>query len=343
MLNHIQHLDTVSDHTPQETRRALSILEPFFHTCLASNISAMCIQQLNSQVRDFLLLGCYTLFKKGDLSGRLKFISVLYAVGCYKDCEWFLNKEDDEYMKNNPSACICHFIPRNMNLVDADISEISELQMSTCVSFLPTERPIIPDVLNFELFRHIGMSSLEHNKKDHRWCWHYWAVIDSNIYYFFLKYLINSQKKKLIDLRKDAEQILELVYGPNVRHHDVSYNLLARCFCSINTYLALKCLRLSWQINQRELPFLTAANGLEHNYYKFNSAKIHFLVILYNLWFTKRPCLYGFCFQCFHSSMWELQKCSRCKTATYCSKHCQKINWTIHKAVCKIVRSYRKV
>ncbi|CAG2212597.1 unnamed protein product [Mytilus edulis] len=88
-LSDIQHVVTVSEHTPQETRRALSILEPFFYTCLASNISAMCIQQPNSQVRDFLFTWMLHVIHKGDLAGRLKFISVLYAVGCYRECIWY--------------------------------------------------------------------------------------------------------------------------------------------------------------------------------------------------------------------------------------------------------------
>jgi hypothetical protein len=32
-----------------------------------------------------------------------------------------------------------------------------------------------------------------------------------------------------------------------------------------------------------------------------------------------------------------IMKCSRCKTATYCSKDCQKRDWKKHKAVCKLI------
>ncbi|VDI69335.1 Hypothetical predicted protein [Mytilus galloprovincialis] len=135
MLNHINHTDTVSEHTRQETRHALSLLLPFIYTCLASNISAICIQQSNPQVRDFLLLGSYSYFMKGDLPGRLKFISVLYAAGCYKDCEWYLDQEDEEFIMKNPSVCVSDYM---MGVSDPNVTivtAIQQLKMSTCVFF----------------------------------------------------------------------------------------------------------------------------------------------------------------------------------------------------------------
>ncbi|KAI1134540.1 hypothetical protein F5Y05DRAFT_208660 [Hypoxylon sp. FL0543] len=40
------------------------------------------------------------------------------------------------------------------------------------------------------------------------------------------------------------------------------------------------------------------------------------------------------CFSCGTNDV-ELHKCNRCKMARYCSKRCQREDWTIHKRVCE--------
>lgn len=283
---------------------------------------------------------------KGDLTARLKLISVLYALGCYRECIWYLNQLDEKYIMNNPSVCCCHHIPSAVNPIDVNISDISQLKMSTCVFFFKSELPIIPDVLKWDIFRYFGISPHKIHKEDTRWCWHYRAVVDNNIFYFFLKFLVKRKVKGRdvpMEAYDDLINISKLKNGSNVRHVDVLYNLWAWCSWSINPAVALDLLRNSWQTRQYDKGFLTFAQMLKHTHYEFNSAKVHFLVILYNLWFTKKSSPISFCFQCFNSGIWELKKCSRCKTATYCSDRCQQINWTIHEAVCKIVRRYRSV
>ncbi|CAG2243543.1 unnamed protein product [Mytilus edulis] len=106
-LHNIQHINTITEHTPEETKHSLSLLIPHIHVCLASNIASMAIQHPNPKVLDFLLLGTISYFMNGGLIGQLKLISVLYAIDLYKDCEWFLNNLDDEYVKYNPSFCGC--------------------------------------------------------------------------------------------------------------------------------------------------------------------------------------------------------------------------------------------
>lgn len=88
-LDRIHHSGTITEHTTEETRSSLSLLIPHIHTCLASNISSMAIKHPNAQIRDFLLYGSFKLYVNGDQTGRLKWISVLYAAGLYKECAWF--------------------------------------------------------------------------------------------------------------------------------------------------------------------------------------------------------------------------------------------------------------
>ncbi|CAG2234626.1 unnamed protein product [Mytilus edulis] len=157
-LDRIQHSETISEHTIQETQYALSFLLPHIYTCLDCNISAIAIRIPNPQSRDFLLLGTFIYFKKSCLSGCLKFMSVLYCAKLHKDCEWLLDHMDEEHIKSIPSYCTCRFIKNDSLIALGYGIRSSLLQVSTFVSFLPTELPITPDALVYEMFRFVGIS-----------------------------------------------------------------------------------------------------------------------------------------------------------------------------------------
>lgn len=292
MLYNIEHMNIISEHTPEEIRSSLLLFKPLICTSLASNISAMSIQQSNPQVRDFLLSGCYTLFIKGDLSGRLKFISVLYASGCYMDCEWNLDQLDEEHIQNNPSLCSCHMHPCSITPMAENI-DIYNLKMSSCLLFLPSEIQIIPDAMKYEMFKDFGISLDESDNVELNRPWHYGAVVDSNIYYFFLRFLIKN-KLKGANVSKDddydVKQIKDLLSGSNVRHPTVAYNLMAWILSTFGlTQKALDNLRMSWNdMLSLDLCILIKNEKMKKKKYLFNSAKLHAFVILYNAWKTSK-------------------------------------------------------
>ncbi|CAC5399317.1 unnamed protein product [Mytilus coruscus] len=333
MLVRIQQTDHITEHTTEETRRSLLLLTPYIYTSLASNISALCIRQPNVQ---------------GGLSGYLKFIYVLYALGCYKECKWFLDQLDEETIKNSRSYCIGHSydsIYAAISPMVVNIIGMSQLSMSTCVSFMPTELPIIPDAVKFEVFKY---STIPFNKREREvpttpWC--YGAVVDRNIYYCLLKFLI---KLKFTGVNLSANDILNIYQIKdlrNVRHPEVAYNLMAWSYFIVGlTPLALEKLTMSWN-PLRYLNSFLLVNNSEINYKnnQSNAANLHACVILYNTWFSRKSSRFNFCFQCFFVSRKDLKKCSRCKTATYCSEKCKEINLKIHETVCKEVKKYLNV
>ncbi|VDI14185.1 Hypothetical predicted protein [Mytilus galloprovincialis] len=334
----IQRVNTITEHTTAETKSSLSLLIPFINTNLASNISSIAIQHPNEHVRCFLLLGSLSYLIYGDLSGRLKFVSVLYAIGLYEDCHWFLEQEDEQYIKNRPSVCICS--STHFNLARIYNTHINTSEVFTCVSFFPSELQITPDAMQYEMFRCIGIRSQENQKSNVVYNCNYRAVVDCNIYFFLLKYLIKRKLRRYQETEHARLSIAELLFGTNVRHRDVACNVLTWMSCSdLMIPTALRFLKLSWLMMNSHNPVLPPAKE-DMLQYQYNAAKLHALVLLYNTWFGKKLSSVHFCFQCFSYSQVKLLKCSGCKISTYCSKQCQSKNWKTHKAVCEIVRCY---
>lgn len=345
-LDQINNYESITNHTTEETKLSLNLLTPHIYILLACNISAMAIHHSNAQVRDFLLLGSFIYLYNGGILGRLKFISVLFALGFYKECELYIDQMDEKYIKNNPSFCFCKQ-PKNNDVHVAmnNIINTSHMNVSSCISFMPSELPIIPDAMKYELFRYVGIGLQEIERRDIHFRWNYRAVVDTNVYFLLLNFLI---KSKLSGLSSFSFPLLTLISlsmdKHNVRHRDVAFNLLAWIYSQITTSTALQWLRNSWAImNSSDLRFFFFTKEMNQKQYQFNSAKLHALVILYDTWFANKSCFVSFCFHCCRASFKNLQRCSRCKISTYCSKQCQRLNWQIHERVCKIVRNYNTV
>lgn len=341
-LHSIQQIDTITEHTPEETKHALLLLLPHIYSCLASNIASMAIQHPNPKVRDFLLLGTFEYFMKGGLIGQLKFISVLYAIGLYQDCEWFLNHLDDDYVKYNPSVCGCIYKDNKLyQKVPDNLNDNIELHASTCISFLRTEESITPYALKFEMFSCFGIS-LPHNKSNNKLCqWYNRAIVDSNIYFFLLKFLIARRLEK--SQMEPLFIFLNFVNDSrNINHEDVAWNLLAWCYTSIGiSSIALKCLRRSTVLfNSIQLYSMEFIEDKIRKQHQITSAKLHFVVILYKIWFGREQQDNQFCFECLSCYSKELKTCSRCKIANFCSIQCREKNLKIHNDVCELVRRY---
>lgn len=182
---------------------------PYIYQCLASNISAMSIRYPNLQLWSFLLFGSYDCFFKGNLPGRLKFISVLYAIGLYNDYEWFLDREDEQYIRYSPTVCTCRCVDSDLSLV---VYNGTPLPITVCMSFLPSELPYLSqmpwsmncsDMLVFVQLR---------KKKQNVFCrWQYRVVVDCYVYFFFLKYLIKKKLKMVHDFDDAIDRIKDLL------------------------------------------------------------------------------------------------------------------------------------
>ncbi|CAG2190826.1 unnamed protein product [Mytilus edulis] len=96
----IQNISTIFEHTADEVESAKALLLPCINTCLASTLSAFAFNMTQFDTRNILLLGSLSYLSiNGDLSGRLKLISILLAAELYADCEWHLDELDEEDIK----------------------------------------------------------------------------------------------------------------------------------------------------------------------------------------------------------------------------------------------------
>lgn len=134
-------------------------------------------------------------FRNCGLLGYLKFVSVLYAAESNNDCEWYINCHDDEYINLNPSVCMCRCVKIDQKLTAMNTLYTSPVEVSKCVSFLPTELIITPDAMKYEMFRYVGIP-LDENERIHVYSlWNYKTVVDSNVY-FFSAQVFNKKKTR---------------------------------------------------------------------------------------------------------------------------------------------------
>ncbi|XP_063438206.1 uncharacterized protein LOC134719157 isoform X2 [Mytilus trossulus] len=352
-----QRDSTVTYHGIEITKFALGQLKPHILNCLASSISAMAIQHPNQQVRDFLLFGSFTLFRLGGLIGRMKFVSVLYAIGLLTDCEWFIDELNVENTLSIPSLCFCRDRPGEYEMTIQNVlnNANEDVHVVTCIYFLPSELKITPHGMKNEMFRHCGTSVDDTTRSMLPNRWHYRAVVDCNTFFVYLKYLIKQDLNKLTEAGKAFKTLNNfVVIGSNVKHVDVGHNLIALHLQFLAPYM-LSYLRVSWSFTTRCWEEITNSDeskkkdlkililgGLNRTQYQFNAAKLHALVLLYNTWFAKERPHRDFCFNCFLIRDVEHLTCSLCQIATYCSPQCQRENCTIHKEVCRIVLSRHK-
>lgn len=233
MLDRIQQVSMVTEHNAEETKSSLSILIPFVYECLASNISVIAFDHSNVQVKHFFLFGSFICFLKGDLLGRLKFISVMYAIGLYTDSELFLNRENEGDITLNTSNCDCRKIKstvqyrKTKTILDAIPSQSNRC---TCISFFQSELPIIPDAMVYEMFRYLGINIQHQGQLNYSNIWLFNAVVDYNIYFFLLKYLIKRKLGRLQESNHAASTIRSLLVEKHVIHSDVACNIMARIY-----------------------------------------------------------------------------------------------------------------
>ncbi|MES9883983.1 MAG: hypothetical protein ABW185_24315 [Sedimenticola sp.] len=288
LLSELYSINTVTEHTEDETRRALQYIIPFLHTSLACQLASQAIQTANSttdldetnytQIQEHLSKG----HQSDLLSSRLKQAAIYYKLEDYERVESILASAENDLHPITSNFCSCdisfchvgkcgHGVsPENMSTV-----EVLRRCVGCCVRFLPTEMDITPAALQYEMFRSVGTPARRRVYPDYDWSEdeHYWydcSVVSATVFLHYMKCLLYI-KMKNIDQLSVAIRKLQNTLGryDTMYHPETTLNLLAWVARQVHdTDTALLCLQGSmmtqpwhnaakWQIAEMCLEQLT--------------------------------------------------------------------------------------
>ena len=129
--------------------------------------------------------------------------------------------------------------------------------IATCLTFLPSEREIVPEPLLHELDRsrdYPGIPSKDafgHDVFD-------WASVDGKVYLYLMKYLVFSQLNKPVHKQVARDNLQWVIDNdPHLNHKDTAYNVLGWIHSQEGAFReAQRCWRLSLEIR----PYHNAAS-----------------------------------------------------------------------------------
>ena len=241
-ISEIKDTKTITEHTEEETKEALSYFLPYFELSLMSAQAAREAKLDNgeSKLQDILSSNKWLeLSKEADcLSVQLKQATFLFTTGQEKMSLDILRSVEICCQYFYVTACKCRVLPFsgvNFSTVLPPIVKLQNEHMSAkqflnsffvpCVSFLPVEKDLIPSALIFEMYRSQGMPA--GSRYDFLDDWYDWAVIDGKVllhFLFFLNYTKLAMNSKADDTLKCLESLL--INDRNLKHKETGFNLL---------------------------------------------------------------------------------------------------------------------
>ena len=262
VVSDIIHMDTITEHTVDEVRKASNMLLPYIELSLLSNLvaeaykkedtetdrTAACEKILMSDKWKELgaMSDCYSL--------KLKQATFLFMLGQY-DVSLALLKTatENNIARTRISFCYCRDMPVThpselyaiVHEHDISCQDFLCSYIAPCVVYLQSEIHIVPNALAYEMIRSFGMPV--DSKDDYDDCWFDWAVIDSKMLLYFLLFL-NHMKLGLLTQAKTDIDHMQLVYSNdgNLGHKETALNILSWCYKQLGMHgSALECLRQS--------------------------------------------------------------------------------------------------
>ncbi|KAH3812011.1 uncharacterized protein LOC127834925 [Dreissena polymorpha] len=220
------------------TKLATGYLLPFMYTSYGSQLASKAVLESNVELQDQAL----DYFRAGQrsekLSGTVKLATALYAFGKYEECLHILKELEASVGTDLITIGMCgrkesdftHTILVNEELVNKIIdkkmssSDVLLNNACTCVVFLPSELPIIPKDLQYEMFRSYFAESDIDPGVDY---WFDCVAVDSKVLLYYMLYLVH---KKLGNNREKNVAMLFLNAliddDFNLCHFDTGYNLV---------------------------------------------------------------------------------------------------------------------
>ena len=266
---HLKHTNTITQHTVEETQRAISCLLPFLELHLMTNMISLAKQRGRSREDIWRFLSSdswHQLSLRSDISVKLKQASLMYMFQYYHASLDILSAVE---LRGVYSFCFCYWnieemaaptledlISANVYRPNVTVEHMLNCLFVPCIVFLPAERNVIPDALCYEMLRYVvdpgHTDDLNYNYL--REC----AVIDGLFLFYFLLYLNHSRLSMRSQVRADIDN---MNYTINARdsdgyakcvHKEACLNILGWVYKDQGcTETAVECFRRSLRMKPR--------------------------------------------------------------------------------------------
>ena len=236
-VHKLKEPSTVTKHTVEENKRALSYYIPYIELSLVSGLISVAVKQGRDPGK---LLEYMTSTKwqeiadKSDIfSAKLKQASLMYKTGFYIQA---LDILSPLVAVQRTSICGCHKetnlyqILESLAEASTAISEITTeklLKMSIvpCVIYTEIEKEVTPAAINYEFLRSSDETTVTLDLEDDRLSDNVIAV-DGIFLLHFLLYLNHCQLNMDVHAAADIDNMESLLMSWNVCHKDTCHNLL---------------------------------------------------------------------------------------------------------------------
>ena len=236
-LSELNNTDVITEHTKDETMKAISLVIPMVEVSLMSNIVQLYAGKGDTELIFTLLTSQrwrQLRFISDPYTAGLKQATLLLMIGHAKASLEVLNSLQSLLSEEMTiSVCDCRLCTGPLNTEKLSFyalyhnlteETVHHNFIAPCIVFQQTERDLTPVALRYEMMRSIGTPP---ELRDMSRYWYNWAVIDSKCLLHFLLYLNHSKldmPSNALDDIKTLTFILEK--EPNISHRETGYNLL---------------------------------------------------------------------------------------------------------------------
>ena len=229
----LQNTETLTEHTREQTQKALSPLCQYIDIMLMSVMAVLAKSLHKSHAFKFRILTSekwnQISLKSDQFSSKLKQASLLYMMEFPEvSLEILFNLE--RTLQHQFSVCICsrwcefyvNFSAENdSTLLGNTAEEILEKSIIPCVVYLPAEKDLTPTAICYEMNRSLGFPD------DDREYWYDWAIVDGKILLYFLLNLNHHHFGMEAHASADVENIRWLIETDKyLGHRETAWNLL---------------------------------------------------------------------------------------------------------------------
>ena len=260
-VEEMRKLDSVTEHTKQETIMALVMVLPYLELSLMSVVFVNHATNNSDKASLWKYIASnmwYEIREVSDvLSARLKQATFMYMVGFKDEAFEILDYLLEAVSLTSYVVSVCHCRKKAapggppevvMKTVrEQDFYDFISNNTAPCVVFLPDEKWLMPEALVYEMYRSTGMP--DDTRSELLEYWYDWAVVDGKFLLYFLLYLYYTEFDFGLGPVYIMFMEILLLHDSDLGHRETALNLLGWIHRRAgNTNEALRCFKRSLDI-----------------------------------------------------------------------------------------------